>query len=55
MYSESVCAVGMATTPDMTTAEVGYPQKNSKPVLVSELVNTYKGINTSTITEKEAD
>ena len=32
-----------------------YPQQNSKPLLVSELVNTYKGINISTInTEKDS-
>ena len=28
--------------------------QNSKPLLVSDLVNTYKGINTSTITEPDA-
>ena len=30
-----------------------YPQQNSKPLLVSELVNTYKGISTSTITAEK--
>jgi len=31
------------------------PDQNSKPLLVSELVSNYKGINTSVISEETVD
>ena len=45
----------MSTSPlDLTPSDVPTaPVQNSKPLLVSELVSSYKGMNTSTISDKQ--
>ena len=51
LYTESACQ-NYPSNIKASPLDMAEPMmQNSKPLLVSELVNNYKGINTSTISE----
>ena len=50
LYTESACQ-NYTNKVTASPLEMAEPAQNSKPLLVSELVNNYKGIGTSTLNE----